>query len=284
MFKRISNLFQKKKPIKLPEQDCSVIQISPEEEENLKKALSYIVRMQKDKRKLIIDPDHLLFMLQALPIDCIKNHSLYILALAKHNKYIDVIEFLLREDEKLRDHSLVEIEYLNLEIVKLCIDHGANIKIKNNRGYSLIEQICDAKSSNPDLLSIADLLIKEADINIKNNSLFLAINSNKEDFLLKLLIDNQANVNCQNRDGVTPLHHACKNSNIAAIRLLLERGANVNKTCHEGQSPLQGLTKSDYYPNIQTLLQYNADVNHQDLLGNSVFHHLFERMNSTRLE
>ncbi|MGC0372435.1 MAG: hypothetical protein DGJ47_001148, partial [Rickettsiaceae bacterium] len=46
----------------------------------------------------------------------------------------------------------------------------------------------------------------------------------------------------------------------------------------------QGLTKSDYYPNIQTLLQYNADVNHQDLLGNSVFHHLFERMNSTRLE
>ena len=45
-----------------------------------------------------------------------------------------------------------------------------------------------------------------------------------------------ANVHETDKNGVTPLHHAVRFRNTAAVRVLLEHGARVNQACKRSQS------------------------------------------------
>ena len=59
-----------------------------------------------------------------------------------------------------------------------------------------------------------------------------------------LLLDAEADIDHQNKEGSTALHYACKNSNVEVARLLLQRGANKNLRDKDGDG-LQNA--SDYY-------------------------------------
>merc|ERR1711862_126943 len=54
----------------------------------------------------------------------------------------------------------------------------------------------------------------------------------------RFLIINGANINSQNDDGYTPLHHAAWASNTEMVRLLLSYGAKVDIRDQWGQSAL----------------------------------------------
>lgn len=55
---------------------------------------------------------------------------------------------------------------------------------------------------------------------------------------LQFLLDSGCDVNAQTIAGLSPLHAAIKNNDVAAIKLLLEKGANVNLTDKAGRTPL----------------------------------------------
>ena len=48
--------------------------------------------------------------------------------------------------------------------------------------------------------------------------------------MVKLFIDFEANVNCVNSEGLTPLMFACKRGHVEIARVLLASGSSLNKT------------------------------------------------------
>ena len=75
---------------------------------------------------------------------------------------------------------------------------------------------------------------------------------------IQLIINNGANVNTQNNDGIAPLHLAAYIEN---VDILLENGARINITDNNGNTPLHVLASEgdDYNDIIEHLLLNGAD-------------------------
>ena len=78
--------------------------------------------------------------------------------------------------------------------------------------------------------------------------------------MVKLLVDNGADVNHQDDDGRTPLHWAARKGHLAIVALLLEEGADVNvRSLAKGETPLHKAAAQGHVPVVRRLLQAGAD-------------------------
>ncbi|KAJ8683287.1 hypothetical protein QAD02_019079 [Eretmocerus hayati] len=88
-------------------------------------------------------------------------------------------------------------------------------------------------------------------------------------------------VNCRDDAGRTPLHsiflqHSAQtNDEIYVIRLLIENGANVNARDCELQTPLHFLSDDVESEAVKHLIKNGADVNAQNLYGETPLHSSF---------
>ncbi|KAG8448223.1 hypothetical protein GDO86_015354 [Hymenochirus boettgeri] len=57
--------------------------------------------------------------------------------------------------------------------------------------------------------------------------------------ILKILLDNGANVNCSAQDGTRPIHDAVVNDNLETVWLLLSYGADPTLATYSGQTPIK---------------------------------------------
>lgn len=82
--------------------------------------------------------------------------------------------------------------------------------------------------------------------------------------LVKLLIEKGADVNATTTtgdlQGATPLHIACEFGQTEIVKLLLENKANVNCRLYNGQPPLINACKSGVYEIVEALLKHGADA------------------------
>jgi len=125
----------------------------------------------------------------------------------------------------------------NLDLVKLLVEHGANVNLVDENGYSPLISACAYNNSN-----IAKYLIEHgADINqsfflntplnivYQNGTpLTIACRNGNEDIALCLL-EHGANVNDKDRSGCTPISYACKKGNVNIIRFLMNYGADESQ-------------------------------------------------------
>jgi ankyrin repeat protein len=73
--------------------------------------------------------------------------------------------------------------------------------------------------------------------------------------MVRLLIQNGADVNAQNNYGQTPLHDASQNGVIQSMQILIDHGALVDVVDHEGMTPLMNaVVKSHENPEAAPLL------------------------------
>jgi ankyrin repeat protein len=112
--------------------------------------------------------------------------------------------------------------------------------------------------------------INEKDF-VGNLPLFSAISSGNVE-LVKLLLDNGADLNVQNKYGESPLHKACSGGHASIVKLLLEKGVGLNAQDKYGESPLHKACFSGYYNIVKLLLEKGVDPNVQDKDGESPLH------------
>jgi ankyrin repeat protein len=86
--------------------------------------------------------------------------------------------------------------------------------------------------------------------------------------MLKLLLENGADVNIQDIDGDTVLLNACACGDAQAVKLFLTNGADVNFKNYLGLTALMRTKNNNKILNI--LLENFADVNAQDNSGDKV--------------
>ncbi|XCN71444.1 MAG: ankyrin repeat domain-containing protein [Candidatus Electrothrix aestuarii] len=79
--------------------------------------------------------------------------------------------------------------------------------------------------------------------------------------LVKLLIENKANINIKNLYSYTPLIAAAENGHHDIIQLLLEAGADINAINVEGNSALIKSTENGDTESVKLLIDHGADPN-----------------------
>jgi ankyrin repeat protein len=103
------------------------------------------------------------------------------------------------------------------------------------------------------------LVLKGADVNLPSNNgynvfpVHSAAAGNYTD-IVKLLIENGAQVNVKQQAGVTPLHSAAQNGNVEMLILLLENGAEVNMRMEGGKLPAD-LAREKGFADIAEVLE-----------------------------
>ena len=98
------------------------------------------------------------------------------------------------------------------------------------------------------------------------------------------LIDSNVSVDIRNSSNMTPLHAAARNENADVVRLLIEQEADINTVDDEGHTPLMwaiGWQTGDECEVVRELIDANADVNLCDKSGNTPLH---EAVDSNQLD
>jgi ankyrin repeat protein len=160
----------------------------------------------------------------------------------------------------------VAAEEGHLEIVKVLIDHGADINAKNYHGET------------PLMLAfrhLDDPVTEYVTSGFPTGTKWFMKHQSEE--TIKLLLERGADVNVTSKSPgqVTPLHQAVYRGNKELTKLILDRGGNINAPDHVGDTPLHyavrgSLVRTGSKFKIETdkelvklLLDRGADVNAQ---------------------
>ncbi|ORY24721.1 ankyrin, partial [Neocallimastix californiae] len=124
------------------------------------------------------------------------------------------------------------VELGNEKIVKMLLDHLANVNYENQLGITpLIHSIL-----------------------------------HRHERVVKLLLENGANVNSRNVFNNTPLIYAIRSGNARIVKLLLENGADVNTKDSFWNTPLMQAIETatkDHFDVVEELIHQNAIINAQ---------------------
>jgi ankyrin repeat protein len=144
----------------------------------------------------------------------------------------------------------------NYKMVKLLIEHGADVNIMNLDGNTPLMEACIHNN-----YKMVKLLIEHGvDVNAKDKCQETALMracKHRNYKSVKFLIKNGANIKTTNHLGETPLGVACFRGNSKIAKLLLDNGADIG---------LNVLEDAYYYTwGIEKLLfKYGVDVNTRD--------------------
>ena len=166
----------------------------------------------------------------------------------------------------------------NLNLVKLLIEHGADVNATYQFGNSNLTalQWLIKPSNYPEQINIfLELLKHGADPNkvvdqFKLTPLHIAAREGNSE-AIKHLLNNHANISPVDFIRLTPLHYAINNGHNSCVILLLEAGCDVNST-NGYPSPLHFAAVNRNVEILSKLIEYGAKVNAQDSSGKTPPH------------
>ncbi|RXN02117.1 Caskin-1 [Acipenser ruthenus] len=113
-------------------------------------------------------------------------------------------------------------------------------------------------SDSPELLGST----KRVNVNFQDTDGFsalhhAALNGNME--LISLLLEAQATVDIKDQKGMRPLHYAAWQGKVEPMKMLLKSGSSVNSQSDEGQIPLHLAAQHGHYDVSEMLLQHQSN-------------------------
>jgi ankyrin repeat protein len=160
----------------------------------------------------------------------------------------------------------------DLETVKNLVEQGTDIN-KTSRPYGGQTAIYLAVR-NMHLEVVKFLLAEGANVNFQGprgteqeTALSLAASIGSE-IMVKLLVENGANLESKDGSGETPLWRAASNGHEAVVKLLVENGANLESRDNNlEQTPLSWVADKGHETVVKLLIEKGADLESKDLSG-----------------
>lgn len=168
-------------------------------------------------------------------------------------------------DKKLINDSLegktpliIAVGNSYIDTAKILIENGADVNAVDIEGWSALSYAVN----NGDI-EIAKLLL-ENKAKIKGE-LLIAIKSpivESRINMMKLLIDNKANINYTDENGFNPLNIAIESGDMELTKFLITNGANVNSLMQDGVSLIGYAIAQNNMDLLQILIENGANVNY----------------------
>ena len=171
----------------------------------------------------------------------------------------------------------------HFEVVKLLLENGANVMADNVWGLTILESLSHRAKAKVIELLLSEYEQGENIAKVEDVFLLQVAATTSNVAIAKRLLDNGANVNGANRNGIipryTPLHEAAASGNLEMVKLLLSYGAKVDhqvndryvgkeKTALALAAALAAPAESDlfamaahYYEVCELLIEKGAKVN-----------------------
>lgn len=175
--------------------------------------------------------------------------------------------------KELNDKLLTAADDGDYMTVCEAIEVGADVNAKCSMGWTAL--ICASRRNEyrDSPLIVKILLENGADVNLQDRdgkTPLMSVNYWGSTEISKLLIESGADVNLKDKCGTTALMQKCQDALHDSAKLLIDAGADVNAKNNKGQTALMlACIKGRYNNSIYLLLENGADINAQDNQGNT---------------
>jgi ankyrin repeat protein len=218
---------------------------------------------------------------------CTKHNKAGLVALILDKKNIEQQQ-IINDVVNLGDIKNEQIQNI-ISVIELCeMKNYYSESEENNFNINEEEEKLFLLACSKNHKDISEIFMKNFNFNhdLQNKALLELSKCNGKDKndLTQLLINNNADVNSKDIDGFTPLHYACKQSNIELTQLLINNNADVNSKDIHGSTPLQYACKQNNIELTQLLINNNADVNLKDIDGSTPLHYACQKNNLKSIE
>lgn len=176
----------------------------------------------------------------------------------------DFISRVQSLNDELEGKSLLSLALENevaVEIVQTMVDNGCDVNIIDRSEGNLIHQIVkkytrafDKGIAYLDLLYVQGLDIEKPNV-VQETPLHIAVREHREPYI-KWLLDNGANPNAQDKNGVSPFYHAVANAvDVNKYKVMREYAApDFDQRTNAGESILYESVRMGCDPELLNLL------------------------------
>jgi ankyrin repeat protein len=160
---------------------------------------------------------------------------------------------------------LLALEVKNIDYIKLLLQHGASVQYKDLdlaaslKSFDCLKILLQASTRNTKCYEFRNTLLLKA-----------AFEGNLQ--LLKLLIENNADINATDQQGKILLHQSALKGHLESCKNLIENRADVNAKDEQGQTPLHMSGWKSHFECLKYLIDNKADVNAKDDKGQTPLH------------
>lgn len=150
---------------------------------------------------------------------------------------------------------------LDLEIINLLLNYGANVNIQNKVGYTALMDAVEA--NNLDLIRL--LLAHRANPDLKEyevgeTALLIAVEDESLEAVKILILKGKANINLQDEIGNTALMNAINNNDNNMVEFLLENGADISIRNQNDEDALD-LARENDNQEMLNMLEWISSMN-----------------------
>ena len=168
-------------------------------------------------------------------------------------------------------------DMVNVPMVHLLLSKGADIEARSPKDFLPKKHSLARLGSG---LNDYDEVDDASDADMGWSPLLRAA-TNGQEAMVRLLIENGADIEARSPNNGTPLSCAAEGNDGAIVEFLLKKGANVGAGDDFGWRPLHRVMVNPDGENVaQMLLGHGADVNVRCLYQKSPLHHAIEKGNS----
>ncbi|WP_425381393.1 ankyrin repeat domain-containing protein [Spiroplasma endosymbiont of Polydrusus pterygomalis] len=241
---------------------------------NNKKLIEAIISNDLEKIKSLISKDNINYQ---------NNEGNTALHFATKYRNLDALSFLIANKANINiqnnEGNTALMNIVNnihlLDTVKYLITHGAKINIENKDGNTAL----DLAAMYDVFYVVKHLLEKKANINFKNNALFLYAARIGDLEIIKAFLANGIDINTQDKDGNTTLHFATKNRRLKTVTFLLAHGININQQNKDGNTALHLATNYWNLNIVNVLIANSANINQQNKKNETAFMNIQKNIN-----
>lgn len=175
--------------------------------------------------------------------------------------YLQINNYLFFQSINDKNPLCVASFYGNSSIVTELILNGYNVNIKDNDWLTPLHWACLGGHSN-----VVDILLQNgADINRRDKSwrtpLHCASINFKSDCFLKVSNKLFNNYSSADRQGWTPLHHACYHGSIEVAKIIIKDKQFLNVCDRKDRRPIHLAAYCGYKNIVKDLINNGADPN-----------------------
>ena len=144
-------------------------------------------------------------------------------------------------------------------MIKELLRRGSKCEIKNEQGSSPLEWMCQwgqTAAVEPILPLCSNQMLEDGLIAAASTSTGLKTT--------EMLLDAGVNIDAQDENANTALHHAARSKNAKHVQLLLTRRASLEMRNHQGRTPLFDAAHQGSLECLKLLIHANADLEVED--------------------